>query len=142
MTEETLEITKEIHSSEENNLRIKYYTLDGRQPELSMCPGDLIVICNILHDYASALEVFANEKEGYEKALYEYQADRCGKIRRKIEESLGYSVEKAIEKCAKKNGKKRKADVGEDALVLAIRYRNKSSKEKDPEKEEEKEEEQ
>lgn len=54
MTEETIRITDEVRKSEEDSVRIKYYTLDGNRPEIYMCPGDLIVICNVLHGYYNA----------------------------------------------------------------------------------------
>lgn len=126
MTEQTLQITEEIKQAEENSVKIEYYTLDGKRPVISMCPGDLIIMCNVLNDYASALDVFSEEKTGYEQAVYKYQAGRCRKIQKKLEESLGYDVQKSIEKCAKKKGKKNN-DIGEDALVLAIRTRKEKS---------------
>ena len=75
MTDETIRITDEVRKSEEDSLRIEYYTLDGRRPEIYMCPGDLIVICNVLHDYAAAMEVFSSEDPGWDQALFEYHAD-------------------------------------------------------------------
>ena len=65
MTEETIRITDEVRNSEEGSVRIGYYTLDGRRPEIYMCPGDLIVICNVLHDYAAAMGY--NVEEAVEK---------------------------------------------------------------------------
>ena len=41
--------------AEEEGIRIEYYTLDGEKPEIRMCPGDLMIICNVLHDYAQML---------------------------------------------------------------------------------------
>lgn len=34
MTEETIRITDEVRNSEEGSVRIEYYTLDGRRPEI------------------------------------------------------------------------------------------------------------
>lgn len=44
MTRETVDITSEIGKAEEDGVRIEYYTLDGKAPEIYMCPGDLIII--------------------------------------------------------------------------------------------------
>lgn len=130
MTEETMDITKEIISNENNGIRIESYTLDGKKPEIFMSPGDLYVICNVLHDYASALGFFAEEKEGYEKALYEIHVERCRNIQRHIESEIGYNVEAAIRKCLKKKNKTKENDVGEDAFTLAVRQRRKKEEEK------------
>ena len=127
MTAETLQISMDIKNhEEESGVRIEYYTLDGQQPEIYMCPGDLYIICNVMHDYASLLETLIPEKEGIEKATYGYHAGRCRKIQQKIESAMNYNVEQAIKKCRKKQGKKADDDdVGEDAMVLAIRRRKK-----------------
>ena len=128
MTEETIRITDEVRKSEEDSVRIEYYTLDGRRPEIYMCPGDLIVICNVLHDYAAAMEVFAEEDPGWDQALFEYHAQRCRKIQKQIETSMGYNVEEAVEKCRRSMNRKRKDDdVGEDAFVLAVRARGRQT---------------
>ena len=73
----------------------------------------------MLHDYASALGFFAEEKEGYEKVLYEIHVERCRNIQRHIESEIGYNVEAAIRKCLKKKNKTKENDVGEDAFTLA-----------------------
>lgn len=125
MTEETLQMSMDIKKQEENGIRIEYYMLDGRRPEINMCPGDLVIICNVMHDYATLLESLVPEKEGYEQAMYEYHAGRCRKIQHKIEDAMNYSVEQAIAKCQKKKGKKNDDDIGEDAMVLAARMRRK-----------------
>ena len=126
MTQETLEMSMDIKKQEESGIRIEYYTLSGEKPEIYMSPGDLCVLCNVLHDYSSALEVFAKEKEGYEQALFEYQAERCRKIQKHLENSMGYNVEQAIRKCLKKKDRERESDVGEDAFVLAVRARGRA----------------
>lgn len=128
MTDETIRITDEVRKSEDDRVRIEYYTLDGRRPEIYMCPGDLIVICNVLHDYASAMEVFAEEDPGWDQAMLEYHAQRCRKIQKQIETAMGYNVEAAVEKCRKNMNRKRKDDdVGEDAFVLAVRARGRQT---------------
>lgn len=129
MTREAIDITNEICESEEKGIRIEYYTLDGEKPEIHMCPGDLMIICNVLHDYAKMLEEAADISIGYERGLYRCHVERCEKIRNRIETAMGYSTEAAIEKCHKKKkyfGEdpfSKESDIGEDALVLAMKQR-------------------
>lgn len=118
-TENTVQITKELSDPK---IKIKYYTLDGKKPEFDMCPGDLMLICNVLHDYSALLEEWLQYFEGgATQFLYKYHMNKCRKIQSKIEKELSYSTEKAIEKCNKR--KKKSDDIGEDALVLATRRR-------------------
>lgn len=126
MTEDTVAITQEIKSAEESGVRIEYYTMDGPNRDIYMCPGDLMCICNVLYDYSRIFEDFikeAKEKgEAWKEFTYGYHLNRCRKIQKKIEESLGYSTEAAIINCRKKQGRKEKDDdVGEDALTLLVR---------------------
>ena len=86
MTKETVQITEDIKEAEESGIEIEYYTLDGKKPVLHMAPGDLMIICNVLHDYAQ-------------------------------------------EPLVKDN------DIGEDALVLAMRQRNRKKNEEKQRKE-------
>lgn len=113
----------------------RYLEIGKGIQELKLPKGDLYVICNVLYDYVDLLRV-ASESQELEigKELYKLHADRCEKIRHKIEHKLGYCVEKTIKKCKKK--KDESGDVGEDALVLAARKRKESSQE--PQKTEEK----
>lgn len=53
MTADTAAMIAEITKCRRGGARIEYYTLDGRRPEIYMCPGDLIVICNVLYDYGN-----------------------------------------------------------------------------------------
>lgn len=134
VTKDTAHITNDIAQSENENVRIEYYTVPSwtkknETKEISMCPGDLMIICNVLHDYANLLMECLNSKADEEAIagnfyLYEYHAKRCKKIQNKIESAMNYSTAAAIEKCRKKQGKKSKGDdVGEDALVLALKCR-------------------
>lgn len=133
MTEDTVQLTSELLESEKKGVRIEYYTLDGKTPEIYMCPGDLMLICNVLHDYSALLGEYVEdgqEQQSYQAYYYQYHIQRIKKIQNMIEASLGYSTEAAIEKCKKKRQRQKKSgnvDVGEDALVLAVRRRGKSS---------------
>lgn len=134
MTRETVQITEEIREAEESLIQIEYYKLSGERPVLHMPRGDLMVICNVLHDYAQMLNEAAKINTGYTQASYIYHAGRCERIRSKIENQMGYSTEVAIGKCGKKHkylGQEPLAkgnDVGEDALVLAMKQRHQQKK--------------
>lgn len=128
MTEDTIQIMDEIRSAEEGNIKIQYYTLEGKEPVIHMCPGDLTILCNVLYDYTNLLDMFAKEQDTYGRFQYEYHAKRCRKIRQILESSLGYSVEKAIEQCKKKRARNMEDDVGEDALVQMVRRRRPEKK--------------
>lgn len=140
MLKDMADMTEEIHKAETGEARVEYYTLTGETRTLKICPGDLYIICNVLHDYTDLLREYikSSEKEG-ESVLstYEYYADRCKNIQLKIEDALGYSTEKAIERCQKKRGVKvRQDDVGEDSLLLAVKNRTerRNKKMEEPEK--------
>ena len=67
--------------------------------EVKTCYGDVVKIVNALRDYAKLLELVCDEWElaGFHRATYEYQAEKL-------------------------RGKKpRNADVGEEAMVLAVK---------------------
>lgn len=131
MTKDTIRITNDLPPQEENDICVEYYTLDGKKPKLYMCPGDLIVICNVLNDYCDLLRHVSTiipETESGTQMIYDVHAERCKKIQSKIERQIGYSTEVAIEKCRKKSRRKKADDVGEDALVLALKHRVKKEK--------------
>ena len=135
MIEELVMISQDIKTAEDNNIRIEYYTMEGSTKEISMCPGDLMYICNVLYDYGRIFEAFMqeanNQGEEWKKYTYGYYLSRCRKIQEKIESSIGYSKEAAIDKCREKQRKsKRDEDVGEDALVLAIKHARKKQEQR------------
>lgn len=108
---------------------VEYYNLKGEELHMLLPPGDLIKICNVLHDYTNLLGTYIEEyKDDIDKAVtvanYAIYADRLKRIQTKIEDVLGYSTAKAIEKCRKKAFKnKDNGDIGEDALILASKSR-------------------
>ena len=130
MIEESVMISQDIKTAEDNNIRIEYYTMNGSTKDIYMCPGYLMYICNVLYDYGRIFEAFMqeanNQGEEWKKYTYGYYLNRCRKIQEKIESSIGYSTEAAIDKCREKQGKsKQDDDVGEDALVLALKHARK-----------------
>lgn len=139
MIEELVMISQDIKTAEDNDIKIEYYTMDGFTKDIYMCPGDLMYICNVLYDYGRIFKAFMQEAniqgEEWKKYTYEYYLKRCRKIQEKIESSIGYSTEAAIDKCRKKQGKsKRDEDVGEDALVLAIKHARKKQEQQSAKK--------
>ncbi len=54
------------------------------------------------------------------KILMDYQMQRIKEIQTKLENSIGYNRDKQLEICMKKKSKK-DDDIGEDALVLAVK---------------------
>ena len=129
---ETIKMTSEIMDAEEQSVRIEYYALDGKKPEIFMCPGDLIIICNVLHDYAALLSEISEDdlKDNLTKFQYSYHMNRCKKIQMRIEEALGYSTEKALVKYRKKQARENTDDIAEDALVLAAGRRKRKQEQK------------
>lgn len=115
------------------NVDIEYYNLKGEELHLLLPPGDLTIICNVLHDYSDLLMVLSgrNSEESMEvlgNAIYEVHAERCKKIQKKIENAIGYDTQAAIVRCEKKRKKKSNDDIGEDAMVLAVKSRRNQSK--------------
>lgn len=121
---------------------VEYYNLKGEELHMLLPPGDLIKICNVLHDYTDLLGTYIEEyKDDIDKAVtvanYAIYADRLKRIQTKIEDVLGYSTAKAIEKCRKKALKnKDNGDIGEDALILASKSRATKKNDKEEKTEE------
>lgn len=118
------------------NVDVEYYNLSGQELHFKISPGDLQIVCNVLYDYCNMLsEMLADPPDGVDentigvwKARYGYYLVRIQKIREKIETGIGYSTEKAIEKCRKRKPEKDN-DIGEDALVMAMKKRVSRKKE-------------
>ena len=130
MVGDSAEILEDILDDERHRVSIRYYSMThGREETIASCEGDLIVICNVLADYADLLDEFLQterERLGFCAVMqYECMRDRCQKITKSLQEKTGYDREAAIEKCRRRAGRKPKADagIGEDALVLSARRR-------------------
>lgn len=131
------EMTERVEEAEKGNLPIRYYNLKSKCYQgIHSCEGDMVVICNAMADYADLMMEFIRQSdyEGYQKAFYEVHANRCRKISEKLQEQIGYDRNAAIEKCrAKKKyyeqgGGESDNDIGEDAMVLAIKKGRESKK--------------
>ncbi|MBD5504573.1 MAG: hypothetical protein HDR09_12825 [Lachnospiraceae bacterium] len=116
-----------MEKKRENMVDVEYYSLTEKELHFRICPGDLQIVCDVLYDYCNMLDDLITDPPesvdqdtiGLWKSRYEYYLDRINNIRMKIESGIGYSVEKAFEKCRKRKEKKGD-DIGEDALVLAV----------------------
>lgn len=127
MIKDSVEITEDIRNDEEQKIPIRYFSVSQmKYHTIQSCEGDLIVICNALADYAQLLsEYLESEKERLNlcgQYQYEYHIERCLKIQKFLEQEIGYSRDEAILKCMKR--KKYNRDIGEEALVLAVRKNN------------------
>ena len=113
MASDSVGIMEDVADDEQCGVSIRYYSVThNREETITSCEGDMIVICNVLADYADLLDGFL-------------QTDRCRKITESLQKKTGYDRNAAIEKCRRKAGRKQGADagIGEDALVLSARRR-------------------
>lgn len=130
MVEDSVKILEDVADDERRRVSIRYYSMTrSREETITSCEGDLVVICNVLADYADLLDEFLkNDRErlGFCTVMqYERMRDRCRKITAGLQGKTGYDRDAAIEKCRRKAGRNPKADagIGEDALVLSARRR-------------------
>lgn len=141
MVMDSVEILEDVIEDELRRVAIRYYSVThSREETITSCEGDLIVICNVLADYADFLDEFLNDEKERERLgfcavmQYERMRDRCRKITAGLQKKTGYDRDAAIEKCRRKAGRKPKADtgIGEDALVLSARRRAQQKTEQQP----------
>ena len=89
--------------------------------------GDIVLIICMLHDYVKMLDKIKGEDiqwKAYYRKKFMDMADR-------LASQIEYDYDAAIEKCQKKWQKKEKEnDIGEDALVLALKKQQKQKEEK------------
>lgn len=88
---------------------------------IETCIGELRIIIDALADYYDIAGKSAETMEtGYARAVWEERLERIKRIQTKLEESTGYNRDGQIEIC-KKPKQARNDDIGEDALVIALR---------------------
>ncbi len=92
--------------------------MDERWIETSV--GEIRIIIDALADYCDIIDRETGEMSGYPRAAWEERMDRIGRIQAKLEESSGYSRDRQLVECMKRKPKK-DSDVGEDALVMAVK---------------------
>lgn len=129
------EMEKEISDKAELPVRIRgaYNMKAPGFPEYEVtCPyGDIVLIIAMLRDYVKCLDEVIGDDITY-KAYYR---KRFMKMAERLSEQIGYSYDKAVEKCRKKKEKEKKDDIGEDAIVLAVTRGARADKKKQQEQE-------
>lgn len=122
---DTVRMTMEIKEDEQDMVPIRYLELDGERKEVHASYGDIIIIINVMADYAGLLDdyrmMYPKKLNAFQAATYEYQANRCRKIQKSLEQQMGYDRDKAFEKCQRRRARQSDDDVGEEALVLLAR---------------------
>ena len=121
--EPVLSHTMEMEEYLKQELTLSYVDVDGSH-ELRTCYGDILKTINALMDYTHMLELVCEQWNltGFHKATYEYHIRKPREIAEKFQTAIGYDYAAAVEKCRKKQArKKRSDDVGEDALTLTVR---------------------
>lgn len=89
--------------------------------QIETCEGELRIIVEALADYYEYVSKKIELMEhGYGKAVWEHRLQKIKEIQRKIENSIGYSRDEQLVKCQKR-GNSRNDDIGEDALILALK---------------------
>lgn len=122
------EVEKEVSKEEKKQVMIeKAINLKLMCDYVVSCSyGDIVLIICMLHDYVRMLDETRNtiQWEAYYRDKFIKMADR-------LSEQIGYDYDAAVEKCEKKLQKKEtSADVGEEAMALALKYGKGNKKEK------------
>ena len=102
---------------------------EENENQIETSVGELRIIVDTLADYSDYASRNIENMEGYNKAAWENRIERIKKIQSKIELSIGYDRDKQLEKCQKKR-KENNDDIGEDAIVLALKRGRKDGKNK------------
>lgn len=122
------EVEKEVSKEEKKQVMIeKAINLKLMCDYVVSCSyGDIVLIICMLHDYVRLMDETRNtiQWEAYYRDKFIKMADR-------LSEQIGYDYDAAMEKCEKNMQKKEtSADVGEEAMALALKYGNSKKKEK------------
>lgn len=107
--------------------------------EVTASYGDIVLIVSMLRDYVRGLD----EIKGGDIQWQVYYREKFLQIANKFQAQIGYDYDKAVENCRKKARKQTKGDdIGEDALILALKkQQSKGAKEEEKEEQEKKEQE-
>lgn len=115
-----------MDSSQTYDERMKRYwhymeTKGMNEQWIETCEGELRIMIEALADYQdiAGRKVEAMEA-GYSKAVWEDRLGRIRKIQTKLEKVTGYDRDGQLEICMKRKPRKDN-DIGEDALILAMR---------------------
>ena len=93
------------------------------QYRVNLTYGDLTLIVAMIEDYVRGLEATNSNN-----MAWQYHIDKFKHISEKIQLQIGYDYEKKKEKCVKK---KKNDDVGEDAMILALKKSMKEAETKE-----------
>lgn len=89
-----------------------------KQFEVTCSYGDIVLIISMLRDYVKGLDEVKQGNIDWEV----YYRNKFLKMADRLSEQIGYDYDKALEKCLKKVEKAAKDDdIGEEALVLALK---------------------
>ncbi|MCR5791369.1 MAG: hypothetical protein K6G83_15910 [Lachnospiraceae bacterium] len=104
--------------------------------EVSLPYGDLVLIVAMLRDYVRGLD----EVKRDDIQWHAYYRNRFLGMADRISQQIEYDYDKAMQKCLKKQAKE--SDIGEDALILALKKGSATQKNEgvDPSEKEEKDE--
>lgn len=89
--------------------------------EVTASYGDIVLLISMCRDYVKTLDEIRGESidwQAYYRKKFMGIADR-------LQEQIGYDYDAAVEKCRKKADKRESnSDIGEDALLLALKRSN------------------
>ena len=107
-------------------VKIVFRDIKQGDVHIKTCYGDIYKVVNALRDYSRLLTMTCEAwgLTGFHKATYEYYAQKAKEIADKYQAAIGYDYDKALEKCRKKQAKKKDteaSDVGGEALELMLR---------------------
>ncbi len=94
-----------------------------KEIEARLSYGDLVLIVAMLRDYVKGLDEAKQEDVLWQS----YYRQKFLSMAEKISGQIGYDYDKALAKCLKKIEKE--SDIGEDALILSLKYGKKPKKE-------------
>lgn len=123
--EPLLATSMELDEFMRQDFTISYFDLDGDH-EVHTCYGDIKKTIDALMDYTNILDTVCVEwkLEGFQRAMYEYHSDVLRKLAGKLQAAIGYDYAATLEKCRKKQMRKKKDDdIGADGITLAARRR-------------------
>lgn len=95
--------------------------------DVSLAYGDLVLIVAMLRDYVRTLDELRGDSIQYQV----YYREKFMRIAKRIEEQTGYSYDAALKKC---NKKEKQNDIGEDAMLLALKKQTREAKKKEEER--------
>ncbi len=102
--------------------------------EVTASYGDIVLLISMCRDYVKALDEVRGDSIDWQA----YYRNKFLGIADRLQEQIGYDYDAAVEKCRKKADKRESnSDVGEDALLLALKRGNagKTAEEKPKEQE-------